>query len=121
MRFKLDENMPDALGTYLANIGHNVETAAGEKLGGVPDPILFGAAVQERRTLMTFDTDFADIRRYPPKSHCGIVVFRLDDQRWSSIKYPVEQLLSSLERQACEGVLVIVEQDRIRRRRAGPT
>jgi hypothetical protein len=31
----------------------------------------------EQRVLVTFDLDFADIRRYPPASFGGIVVLRL--------------------------------------------
>lgn len=103
MKFKLDENMPSAPASYLA--------------GGAPDPSLLSAAVAEQRTLLTFDVDFADIRRYPPESHCGVIVFRLSDQRWSALSGPVEQLLTRLEKQGCDGALIIVEKDRIRRRR----
>lgn len=119
MRFKLDENMPAALSVFLCGKGHEADTTAQEKLGGVSDPVLLEAAVREHRTFLTFDTDFADIRKYPPHTHCGIVVFRLDDQRWSALRRPVEQFLENLVLGTCDGTLVIVEQDRIRRRRVG--
>jgi predicted nuclease of predicted toxin-antitoxin system len=81
LRFKLDENMPRDAATRLSDEGYDVETVIGEGLGGEDDPPVLRAATDEGRILLTFDLDFADIRRYPPGTHAGIVVFRLKDQR----------------------------------------
>ena len=75
MRFKLDENMPRDAATRLIDEGYDVETVIGEGLGGEDDPPVLRAATDEGRILLTFDLDFADIRRYPPGTHAGIVVF----------------------------------------------
>ena len=84
MRIKLDENLPQDLTRLLQSAGHEVADVAEEGLSGADDPPVLQAATREERLLMTFDTDFADIRVYPPDSHGGIVVFRLRDQRWLS-------------------------------------
>jgi len=76
------------------------------------------AATAEDRVLMSFDLGFADIRRYPPGSHTGVVVFRFKDQRWKTWQKPLRRLVSSgaltgLRR----GGLAIVDEDRVRFRR----
>jgi predicted nuclease of predicted toxin-antitoxin system len=76
VKIKLDENMPMDLGELLRKADHDVVTVAEEGLAGCDDPPMLQAATAEARILMTYDTDFADIRRYPPGTHAGIVVFR---------------------------------------------
>ena len=79
MKAKLDENMPQDLTDFLLALGIDVHTTAQENLNGADDGRILNAAKDEGRTLFTFDTDFADITRYPPSSHSGVVVFRLRD------------------------------------------
>ena len=94
MRFKLDENMPRDAAIRLSNEGHDVETVVDEGLAGEDDPPILQAATDESRILLTFDLDFADIRQYPPGTHAGIVVFRLKDQRWTTLEGPLGRLLA---------------------------
>jgi len=95
MKIKLDENLPKALAALLRAAGHDVATLVEETLGGADDPQIIQATASEGRLLMTFDLDFADIRRYPIGSHAGIVVFRLHDQRWAVLEGPARRLLAS--------------------------
>ena len=44
MKIKLDENMPAALVADLAALGHQVDTASDEGLGGKPDSDVWRAA-----------------------------------------------------------------------------
>jgi predicted nuclease of predicted toxin-antitoxin system len=64
VRFKLDENLPNDLADYLRDAGHEVSDVLEEGLGGEDDPLVLRAAKKERRVLMTFDLDFADIRSF---------------------------------------------------------
>jgi hypothetical protein len=66
---------------------------------------------------MTFDTDFADIRRYPPGTHPGIVVFRLRDQRWATLEPPATRLLEQGKLEDLASSLAIVTETRVRLRR----
>lgn len=119
MNFKLDENMPEALVQLLTKAGHDVETAFGERLAGAKDPLILQAAGREGRVLMTYDLDFADIRVYPPGSHAGIVVFRLKDQRWRTLRQPVQRLLEETDLDSLRGSLAIVDAARVRYCRGG--
>jgi predicted nuclease of predicted toxin-antitoxin system len=112
VKFKLDENMPADLEDRLRDDGHDAESVVGED-----DPPVLAAANAEGRILMTFDLDFADIRHYPPGTHAGIVVFRLEDQRWKTLEDPVDRLLASGSLATLDCGLAIVDETRVRYRR----
>lgn len=76
--------------------------------------MILEAASDERRILMTFDLDFADIRHYLPGSHAGIVVFRLQDQRWKSLQGLLDRLLDEDILERLEKGLAIVDETRVR-------
>jgi predicted nuclease of predicted toxin-antitoxin system len=118
MRIKLDENMPEALAQLLQSAGHEVSTVADEGLSGASDADVLGAATSDGRLLMTFDTDFADIRQYPPGSHAGIVVFRLEDQRWAVLQELARKLVDLRLLERIDRGLAIVDEVRIRIRPA---
>jgi predicted nuclease of predicted toxin-antitoxin system len=91
-----------------------VHTVYDEHLAGENDETILEAAIKENRTLLTFDTDFCNIRKYPPVKHCGIVVFRLKDTRWRVLKPRVKQVLACLKSPDLCRALVIVDNKRIR-------
>jgi predicted nuclease of predicted toxin-antitoxin system len=76
MKLKLDENLSRHLKTLLTRVGHDVLTAADENLLSCSDTEIAAAALREERMLLTLDVEFADLRKYPPGSHPGIILFR---------------------------------------------
>lgn len=116
MKVKLDENMPEAMLELLREDKHDVMTAVQEMLQGAKDEDVLVIATREDRLLMTFDVDFADIRKYPPGSHAGVVVFRLRDQRWQSLEPPARGLLRSGTLNRLHGGLAVVTETRVRLR-----
>jgi predicted nuclease of predicted toxin-antitoxin system len=118
VRFKVDENLPAALVPLLQEFGHEVDDVVAEGLGGRDDTPVLQAATADRRILLTFDLDFADVRRYPPGTHGGIVVFRLHDQRWVTLEVPVRRLLAGGGLERLERGLAIVDEYRVRYKRA---
>jgi len=117
VRFKLDENMPRDAAIRLGEQGHDVTTVIDEGLGGEKDPPVLRAATDEGRILLTFDLDFADLRQYPPGTHSGIVVFRLQDQRWKTLEGPLDRLLAKGGLDDLANGLAIVDAARVRFRR----
>lgn len=116
MKVKLDENLPEGLADLLRSANYEVSTALEENLGGAKDPVVTAAVKQEGRIFMTYDLDFADIRKHPPGSHGGIVVFRLQDQRWRVLEKPARRLIESGLLGRLHGRLAIVDETRIRTR-----
>jgi predicted nuclease of predicted toxin-antitoxin system len=77
MRIKLDENLPSKLAPLLRALGHNADTVPEERLQGHNDPVIWQAAQDAGRLLVTQDLDFSDIRRFRPGTHHGILLLRL--------------------------------------------
>lgn len=80
MRFKIDENLPVEVADLLRTANYDAITVLEQDLGGAPDSHLLAVCQQEDRILISLDTDFADIRAYPPDEYPGLVVLRLHRQ-----------------------------------------
>jgi predicted nuclease of predicted toxin-antitoxin system len=113
LKVKLDENLPEALAELLRSRGIDAHTTLQEGLQGAKDGRLLDTARREGRVLWTYDTDFADIRRFPPADHAGIIVFR----RWQSLESRVKALLDSQKLESMAACLAIVDEDRVRIKR----
>jgi len=118
VKIKLDENLPDDLASLLRAAEYDVATVEEEGLAGHDDPPVLQAATKEDRVLMSFDLGFADIREYQPGTHAGIVVFRLKDQRWKMLQKLARRLVSTGALRELRRGLAIVDESRVRFRRA---
>ena len=116
MRFKTDENLPIEIAELITDQGHDALTVEDQGLGGTPDEQIAAVCQSENRILVTLDTDFSDIRQYPPGSHPGIIVFRISRQDRTSILSVTRRLLQSLSDHDPKGALWIVDDRRIRAR-----
>ena len=114
VRFKLDENLPEELAELLRQGGHDAQTVVDQGFGGASDTDIAAICRREGRTIITFDTDFADIREYPPSAHPGIVVLRLDSQARDHTLAIGARLLRAWTDQPLDGQLWIVDESRIR-------
>ncbi len=114
MRFKLGENLPVDLVEVFRGAGHDAATVVDQGLVGARDSDLAAVCLREGRVIVTFDTDFADIRTYPPSAYPGLVVFRLDSQARDHIVEAATRLVGVLSSAAVDGQLWIVEESRIR-------
>jgi predicted nuclease of predicted toxin-antitoxin system len=114
LRFKLDENLPARVGPALRALGHDVETAVSEHLAGSADPRLLAACVAEDRILVTLDLDFADLRTYPPASHCGVWVLRPAQQTFDALLHLVLAGTRLASTESARGRLWVLDQRRVR-------
>lgn len=116
MRFKVDENVPLELVQRLRSRGHDAEHALDEGLGGQPDGVLAAACRREERAIVTLDLDFADVRRFPPSEHAGLIVLRPRLQDRSRILRMVDRLLDRLGEERVAGRLWVVDETSVRLR-----
>lgn len=114
MDFKVDENLPQEVAQLLGEAGHDAVMVLQEGLGGASDAAIVEACQQEARTLVTLDAGFADIRRYPPSAHPGLIVLRLRRQDKRHILDTLPRLIDILKKESIAGRLWIVEERRIR-------
>ena len=117
MKFKVDENMPDAVALYLREQGHDAHTLREEEMKGAADHSLFAVCQLEQRALVTMDLDFADLRRYPPVGGAGIIVLRLAHQHRDYVLSFLPRILRLLATEPLAECLWIVDEIRTRIRK----
>jgi len=114
MKLKLDENLSRHLKTVLTDLGHDVLTAADEDLLSRPDTEIARAAATEKRMVLTLDVEFADLRKYPPGSHAGILLFRPLSLGPLSVNRFVADFVGSSDLEELAGCVAVVEPGRVR-------
>lgn len=114
MRFKLDENLPRRAQATLAAPGWDVQTVYQEGLAAATDAEVQAACEQERRVLVTLDTDFADTRRYDPAKSPGVIVLRPGNQSIQACLDCLDVAVRALGSETIEASLWIVEPGRVR-------
>lgn len=117
MKVKLDEHLPRSLAAPLTARGINADTVADEGLSGATDPDVLAAAGAEARIVLTLDRGFGDIRAYPPGTHPGIIVFRIDDQSAPAVTAAVLQLIDAHDLADLVGAITVVQNGLLRIRR----
>jgi len=114
MKLKLDEHLSRHLKPVLISLGYDVLTAADENLLSRPDVEVAASAPREGRILLSLDIEFADLRKYPPGSHPGIVLFRPASLGPLSVNGFVERFVRSTDLSALSGCVAVVEPQGIR-------
>jgi predicted nuclease of predicted toxin-antitoxin system len=114
MKFKIDENLPIEVAELLRQTGYDATTVLEHDLGGSADTHLASLCQEERRVFVTLDTDFGDIRAYPPKQFYGLIVLRLRRQDKPYVLQILARLIRIFSTEPLERHLWIVEEDRIR-------
>lgn len=108
-RFKLDANLPVEAAHLLGTAGYDAVTAEAQALALAPDPRIAGVCAAEGRALVTLDTDFSDIRSYPPDKSAGLIVLRPRNQSKPAILGLLSEVVKVLSTESPTGRLWIVE------------
>ncbi len=114
MRFKIDENLPVEVAELLREEGHEANTVLEQGLGGRADPDIASICQLEDLVLITLDTDFSDIRSYPPENFSGLIVLRLRQQDKTHVLALIPRLIPMFSAEPLAGRLWIVEEERVR-------
>lgn len=81
MKFLLDESADLPLAFHLRQLGHDVKAIARDYPRSLEDPDVLAIARQEQRILITNDRDFGELVFRQRLPHCGVILFRLEDER----------------------------------------
>ena len=114
MKFKIDENLPVEIAKLLTDEGYNAETVSDQGLGGTEDSILVEVCRKEGRVLVTLDTDFSNIRAYPPEELPGIVVLGIKSQAKRHVVEMFKNIIPLFAEEPLCQRLWIVEETRVR-------
>lgn len=117
MRIKVDEDLPNLVVKLLNDSGYSAIGVLDQNMGGWKDPELWEAVQTEQRLLITADKGFADIRRYPPSSHAGVMLLRPDEDGIRPMLELLERVLTNYDLTTLAGAVTVVNSQSIRVRR----
>lgn len=114
IQFKIDENLPVEISDLLISAGYDAKTVNDQRLQGSTDSTIINICKSENRVLITLDTDFSDIRTYPPEEYAGIVVLRVVRQDKPYLIKVFHRIIQLIDIEPLNQHLWIVEDSRIR-------
>lgn len=100
MKFKVDENLPQEAVELLTNAGYDARSIYDQNMVGETDPNIAKVCQTEDRIIGTLDTDFGDIRVYPPSEYPGIIVLRLKQLDKPHVLAVMKRMITSLASQS---------------------
>ena len=109
MKLLADENISPNSVASLRTLGFDILHIREIGLRGKPDEEVMDYALKEGRVLLTIDSDFADVRKYPPETHGGIIRMRLKFYSAKAVNTCLELLLKALTEKDIKGNLVVTD------------
>ena len=120
IRVKVDEDLPGQMADLFTQRGYDAATVVMQGWQGLSDEELWPRVQQEGRWLVTADKGFADLRTYPPGSHAGVLLLRLDEESRRGYLELMEAALSQLDMAELAGAVIVVTRQGIRIRKPSP-
>jgi predicted nuclease of predicted toxin-antitoxin system len=119
VRFLVDEDCPLSLETLLNSRGYDTIHVKTSGLSGTKDPELFIFAQEQQRIIISRDLGWANIKNYPPNSHCGLIILRFPFEAIAmEIRQVVEQFIDLVNISEIVGATVIVDKNKFRIRKS---
>lgn len=116
----LDQNVPQECAVWLqgARPDWAVSHVNGIGLAGQPDPVVFRWAQSKQAIIVSYDEDFADARTFPLGAHHGIIRLRVWPTTIEATIDAMRRVIDKVPEPDLPGSLIIVDNRRIRVRRA---
>ena len=115
LKFLLDADMPRSSAEVVRSMGFDVEDVRGIGMGSAKDREIIEYALKNSRLIITRDTDFGEVLRYP--KHPGAVIFRLPNTFTTpEINERLNGFLSSINEEKLRNAITVIERERYRRR-----
>lgn len=96
MKFLIDENIPKTIGDYILSLYPNSISVRGSDLVGSSDDQLYRYANEGSYIIITMDTDFSHIIRFPINNTPGRIVLRYRNIQIREMKNKVKSLFDQI-------------------------
>src|SRR3989338_7759743 len=116
MKFLIDADCPRSIGLSLQAAGHIVKDIR-DIQPSAPDQEIYELIKRESYILITRDTDFGNILRYPVTPNCGIILLRVYLFSINEIMVILDDLLSRVSEKDLLGSLTVARKGRYRIRK----
>ena len=117
---KLDENLSQSHADFLNQAGYSADRVTDEGLSGADDLVVWQRAVSENRFIVTLDLDFADVRRFQPGSHPGILLLRPRTRGRDAVLEILRRIVGEHPLNTLAGCFVVADISHTRIRRPPP-
>ena len=114
MKLFLDENLSSQQAVFLREEGYDALSVAEAGLSGQPDIIVRDFAIASGRILITLDSDFGNILRFPPGDTPGVIRLKIHPPTEEAIREQVLKTLRVLKDTSLVGCLAVSHGDIIR-------
>jgi predicted nuclease of predicted toxin-antitoxin system len=121
MKIKIDEDLPKAVAEIVRKQILDTITVVEERLSGTLDPDLWKIIQEEGRFLITGDKGFANIGRYPPGTHFGVLLLRPEQEGIPQLKLLIDEVLRLGMLEKLSGCIAVATHGRLRIRRPKTT
>lgn len=117
MKFLVDMPLSPGLAHWLVENGHDAVHAADLGLASASDSVIVERARDEQRVIVTADLDYPRILALTHSAEPGLVLFRGGDFGELESRRRLARALEIIPQQELSRSLVVLEENRIRRRR----
>ena len=114
MRFLADMGISKNTVLWLRSEGHDAKHLRDEGLLRLADQDIFAKAKREKRIILTFDLDFAEITAAAGSQLPSVIIFRLQDQTPDNVNRVLHQVLSAAKKQLSKGAIISASEKRFR-------
>jgi predicted nuclease of predicted toxin-antitoxin system len=101
----------------LRNSAYEADRVYDEGLSGWKDSAVWKRVCDEGRFFITLDLDFADVRRYKPGSHPGILLLRARSRSRVAVFQVLQRVLNEGRLDSLSGCLAVADEVHTRIRR----
>ncbi len=101
MKFLLDENVHIGLLSFLIGLGYDIKIPQ----KGIRNGEILKLCIEEKRILITRDSDFLDSALYPNIKNNGVILLRIPSE---NLKEQEESLSRLISKNSIEGKMIIL-------------
>lgn len=117
MRFLLDMPLPHALVRWLNKRGNDAVHVLTLGMDRATDTEILAYAKHDRRTVLTTDLDYPRLLALAGALEPSLILFRGGDWNETSLAERLEALFSTLDEAEIAASVIVIDHDRVRRRR----
>ena len=117
MRLLADLHISPRTVSHLRRLGYEVVRVSEVLPATASDGDIVAAAIRDDRAVLTQDLDFSALISLSGLTRPSLISLRLASSRIERVNEILEKILPAVEEDAREGVIVTVEDHRVRRRR----